>query len=100
MTLKDIAKLRMYNQGIGPSKAEVKKFKKPEDVVRHFGAVQAQDYGASLWAISLRMSTEGRSASGGIQKIKADVEKAVANKEIVRMWPMRGTIHWHLYTIL
>lgn len=55
----------------------------PSEVVRHLGAVQAQDYQSALWAISLR--TKGAAL--------AEVERAISNREIVRTWPMRGTLH-------
>ncbi len=56
----------------------------PAEVVRWFGAVQAQDYHGSLYAIGLRlpMATEHT------------IEQAVADRKIVRTWPMRGTIHY------
>jgi hypothetical protein len=56
----------------------------PVEVVRWLGALQAQDYLSSLWAIGLRLpgTTE------------ADIERAIADREIVRTWPMRGTIHY------
>jgi Winged helix DNA-binding domain len=56
----------------------------PAQVVAHFGAVQAQDYGQSLWAVGLR--TAGAAA--------AAVEAAIERGEILRTWPMRGTIHF------
>ncbi|HVF66173.1 MAG TPA: crosslink repair DNA glycosylase YcaQ family protein, partial [Pyrinomonadaceae bacterium] len=59
-------------------------FEKPSDVVRHLGAVQAQDYLASLWAVGLR--TKGAT--------EADVERALADRSVVRTWPMRGTLHF------
>ncbi|CAN4277625.1 winged helix DNA-binding domain-containing protein [Pseudoxanthomonas sp. LjRoot125] len=52
--------------------------------VGHLGAMQAQDYAASLWAIGLR--TAGATL--------ATVEASIARGEIVRTWPMRGTLHW------
>ncbi|NCT71335.1 MAG: winged helix DNA-binding domain-containing protein [Xanthomonadaceae bacterium] len=55
----------------------------PADAVRHMTAMQAQDYHASLWAVGLR--TKGSSL--------AQVEDAIARGEIVRTWPMRGTLH-------
>ncbi|WP_368565298.1 winged helix DNA-binding domain-containing protein [Pseudoxanthomonas sp. UTMC 1351] len=55
----------------------------PGEVVRHLGAVQAQDYQSALWAIGLRIT----------DATQADVEQAIANREIVRTWPMRGTLH-------
>ena len=48
------------------------------------GAVQAQDYLGALWAVGLRMRTA----------VEADIEHALANKTIIRTWPMRGTLHF------
>ena len=79
MTTKDIAHLRLVNQLIVGSQ-----FTDPLDVVRTLGAVQAQDYGQSLWAVGLRT----KDAKLG------DVLKAVESGKILRTWPMRGTIHW------
>jgi hypothetical protein len=53
-------------------------------VVSHLGAMQAQDYNGALWGIGLR-------ASGATE---IDVERAVADRKIVRTWPMRGTLHF------
>jgi Winged helix DNA-binding domain len=47
------------------------------------GAVQAQDYLYSLWAIGLRMQNA----------TATDVEQAIVDRTILRTWPMRGTIH-------
>lgn len=59
----------------------------PHQVVQHMGAIQAQDYRSSLWAIGLRVGDEGACN-------EAIVEQAVLDKQIVRTWPMRGTLHW------
>lgn len=56
----------------------------PQELVRWFGAMQAQDYAAARWAIGLRVP--------GISE--ADVERAIDQKQLVRTWPMRGTIHF------
>lgn len=48
------------------------------------GALQAQDYAQALWAIGTRT----RSAT------LVDVEQAISTRQIVRTWPMRGTIHF------
>jgi hypothetical protein len=56
----------------------------PHDVVAHMAAVQAQDYLGALWAVGVRM----RSA------VEEDVERALAERAIVRCWPMRGTLHF------
>ena len=55
----------------------------PADVVRGLVAVQAQDYNAGLWAIGQRT----------VDATRSDVERALAAREIVRTWPMRGTLH-------
>jgi hypothetical protein len=56
----------------------------PAQLVAHFGAVQAQEYGQSLWAVGLRTT---RATAGTI-------EAAVERGAILRTWPMRGTIHF------
>lgn len=55
----------------------------PGAVVQRLGAVQAQDYLGALWAVGLRTvdATEQR------------VETALAERRIVRTWPIRGTLH-------
>lgn len=69
----------MLNQGMASPI-----FDSPADVVRYMGAVQAQDYLGSLWAIGLRT----RNAT------EVSVEQAIAEKAIIRTWPMRGTLHF------
>jgi hypothetical protein len=53
-------------------------------IVEWFGAVQAQDFGGGLWAIGQR--SERLTAN--------DVHQAIAERQIVRTWPLRGTIHF------
>ncbi len=79
MTIRDIARLRLRNQGIVAATS-----KRPLDVVRALGAIQAQDYLGALWAVGLRMRTASEAA----------IEKALADGRIVRTWPMRGTLHF------
>lgn len=55
----------------------------PADVVSWLLAVQAQDYSGSLWAVGLRM--QGAS--------EADIARAIDHGDLVRTWPMRGTLH-------
>jgi hypothetical protein len=74
-----IVRQRLVNQRI-----DGEKFETPEEVVRWLGAVQAQDYLQSLWAVGLRL----KSAT------VADVEQAISDGRIVRTWPMRGTLHF------
>jgi hypothetical protein len=78
MTNFDIATRRLANQSIAPAELTT-----PAEVVHRLGAVQAQDYASALWAIGLR-------AEAATQQ---SIEQAISNKEIVRTWPMRGTLH-------
>ncbi len=57
----------------------------PEQVVARMCAMQAQDYLGSLWAVGLRCPAGARDA---------DIERAIAERRIVRTWPMRGTLHF------
>src|SRR5947209_13249366 len=72
----DIANRRLYNQYLSHPD-----FETPAAVVRWFGAVQAQDLLSSLYGISLRMPAATEQL----------VEQAIAEKTIVRTWPMRST---------
>ena len=53
------------------------------ELVRWMGAVQAQDYAGSLWAVGLRTASA----------LASDVEDAIAARSVVRTWPMRRTLH-------
>jgi len=79
MTNFDIPHLRLYNQYISRVT-----FEQPADVVAWLGAVQAQDYLGALWAVGLRTRNATEKA----------IEQAIAEKTIVRTWPMRGTLHF------
>ena len=59
-------------------------FATPADVVRWLGAVQAQDYPAALLALGLRTTNA----------TEASIEQAIADRTIVRTWPLRGTLHF------
>ncbi len=74
-----ITRARLLNQRIARPRE-----KTVADLVRWMGAVQAQDYLGSLWAVGLRVAGA----------TEAEVEKAVADGTIVRTWPMRGTLHY------
>lgn len=75
----DLAVRRLLVQRVAGAR-----FEDPARAVASLGAVQAQDYLGSLWAIGLR--TRGAT--------EADVERTVAQRAIVRTWPMRGTLHF------
>lgn len=53
------------------------------DAVRRLGAVQAQDFTAAKWVLGARVRGS----------VAADVDAAIEAREIVRSWPMRGTLH-------
>lgn len=73
-----LATLRLAAQGIGGAL-----FEHPVEVVRHLLAMQAQDFAGALWAVGLRTAAA----------TEADVEQAIADRQIVRSWPQRGTLH-------
>lgn len=75
----DIPRLRLAHQYISQTR-----FDNPADVVAWLGAVQAQDYNGALWGIGLRMTSATEKA----------VERAVADRKIIRTWPMRRTLHF------
>lgn len=79
MERRELAHLRLINQQIATTRAE-----KPCDVVASLGAMQAQDYLGALWAIALRRP-------GTTER---DIEQTIADRAIVRTWPMRGTLHF------
>lgn len=56
----------------------------PDEVVRWLGAVQAQDFLGSLWALGSRLPG----------MTEAEMERAIAARTILRTWPMRGTVHF------
>jgi hypothetical protein len=80
MAAAGIALRRLVSQRIVASR----RCSQPEDVVRWMGAMQAQDYHQSLWAIGSRLR------SGTAE----DVVRAIAERRILRTWLMRGTIHF------
>lgn len=78
LTRSVLGRLRLAAQGlIGPGFASV------PAAVRTMTALQAQDLPASLWAVGLRVPGSR----------VADVRAGLDRGEIVRSWPMRGTLH-------
>ncbi len=75
----EIGPYRLFHQGISHAP-----FEQPAQVVAHLGAMQAQDYAGALWAIGLRMKAANQTL----------IEQAIADRTIVRTWPMRGTLHF------
>ncbi len=54
----------------------------PLDIVEHFLAMQAQDAPGVAWSLGLR--------NGATESATA---QALAGRDVVRTWPMRGTLH-------
>jgi hypothetical protein len=75
----DIPSRRLHSQLLAGNALDT-----PHAVVAHLGAVQAQDYYGALWAVGARMR----------DAVESDVERALAERRIVRCWPMRGTLHF------
>ncbi len=73
-----IARRRMLAQGLWGSREE-----RPEDVVRRFGAMQAQDFAPAKWAVGQRTGAA----------TDHDVERAFAEGRILRTHVLRPT--WH-----
>jgi hypothetical protein len=79
MTPREIAQYRLVNQRIA-----ARRCKTPAEVVTALVAMQAQDYLGALWAVGLRLPDATETV----------VERAIAERTIVRTWPMRGTLHF------
>jgi len=79
MQTRAIASMRLANQQIQSSTSTT-----VAAVVSHLTAMQAQDYRGALWSIGLRLPGS----------TIAQVERAIAERSIVRTWPMRGTLHF------
>lgn len=81
LTPPTLARLRLAAQGILPTSTSPAQG--PVDVVRSLTALQGQDFPGALWSIGLRSPGSTR----------ADIEAAFNRGELVRSWPMRGTLH-------
>jgi hypothetical protein len=77
-TLHDVALLRLVAQRLAGPRPST-----PGEAVRRLTAVQGQDFPGALTSIALRTADRRRK----------DVEAALDEGEIVRSWPMRGTLH-------
>lgn len=77
MTQDTIAQMRLHSQELVQ-----KQCKTPNDLLKHFGAMQAQDYAMAKWAIAQR-----------IGYAETAIEKAINEAEIIRTHILRPT--WH-----
>ncbi|MAS37485.1 MAG: hypothetical protein CL610_26030 [Anaerolineaceae bacterium] len=78
MTMYSVGQQRLYHQQIARPRLDT-----PQAVVGWLGVLQGQDYPGAKWSIGLRLpgSTD------------AGIEQAIADRQIVRTWVMRGTLH-------
>lgn len=79
LNARDIRRLRMQNQWLTPRHDAT-----AAEVVQHMGALQAQEIWSGHWSIASR--------STGLDL--EDIHKATLDRQILRTWPMRGTIHF------
>lgn len=79
MTLTEISNTRLISQRI-----EMSEFKTVNEIVSWMGAMQAQDYLMSKWAIGTRL----------LNSTEATVEDAIDKGEIIRTHLMRPTSHY------
>jgi hypothetical protein len=79
MNLREIANQRLFIQQLTQ-----KRFEQPGEVASWLVALQGQDYAGAKWSLGLRLpgSTE------------ANIERAIAERDIVRTWALRGTLHF------
>lgn len=74
----DLLRFRLAGQLISPAVSDL------GGVVRHFLAMQAQDFGQAVWALGARVPDSTR----------ADVVALLDSGAVIRSWPMRGTLHF------
>ncbi|MCW3084759.1 MAG: Winged helix DNA-binding protein [Bacteroidetes bacterium] len=79
MTIPEVAKLRLINQQLAAPT-----FTDPAKLVSYLGAVQAQDYAGSKWALGLRLKNSSEIA----------IEKAINDGKIIRTHLLRPTWHY------
>ncbi len=80
----DVVRLRLHAQGLAGPALTGPAAHNPVAVAERMLAVQAQDYAAGQWALGVR-------SPGSTQ---ADVQASISAGQIVRSWPMRGTLHF------
>ncbi|MEI6373704.1 MAG: winged helix DNA-binding domain-containing protein [Actinomycetes bacterium] len=79
----DVRRIRMAALLVHAGPAGLTAPSSVSDVVTRLGAMQAQDYASGLWSLGLRLP-------GTTQ---ADVVDALEQRQALRTWPMRGTVH-------
>jgi hypothetical protein len=78
VTNEELGLLRLHNQQISHTKPLT-----TAAIVKHMGAMQAQDYNGAVWSLGLRSDQS-----------ESSVIATINTKEIIRTWPQRGTLHF------
>jgi hypothetical protein len=78
-----LRRARLAALGLAPALGRPRSTVSALEVARHVGALQAQDYQSGVWSLGVRSGLT-----------LAEVEQAVVRREVVRTWPMRGTLHF------
>ena len=79
LTRADIVRQRMANLLLTGDER-----RQPVDVVTWLGAMQAQDLGSGKWSFGVRLPGQ----------TETTIDDAIAEGQVLRTWPMRGTIHF------
>jgi hypothetical protein len=77
MTYSEISHYRMVSQKLYKTNSS-----SPQEIVKHFGAMQAQDYAMAKWAIGCRCDSSEK-----------EIEEAINSAQIIRTHILRPT--WH-----
>ncbi|HEX2899194.1 MAG TPA: winged helix DNA-binding domain-containing protein [Bacteroidia bacterium] len=78
MLAKELLALRLHASHISGTRHQ-----SPGALVAWLGAVQSQEFNHAKWALGVRLPG----------MTEADIDLAIANREIVRAWMLRGTLH-------
>lgn len=77
---------RLVSPPSGSASRAAAAFKRVEQAVQWFGAVQAQEYTHAQWAVGSRFEPAAAVTD-------STIEQALAKRKVVRTWALRGTLH-------
>ncbi len=78
-TVDEVLALRMRNMLLAARES-----RSPAEVASWMGALQAQDLASAEWSFGIRCA--------GLTQ--SDIHQATVDRQILRTWPMRGTVHF------
>lgn len=85
LSLAQARALRLVTLGLAPGATGAPALRTPAEVAAHHLAMQGQDFKAVQWAIGSRLAHLGVT--------RQDVLASFDRGELIRTWPMRGTVH-------